>query len=171
MESILPILQNIVGIPAYDHAGALFCQLQDHIALDVPQKIRSGKAVHHAGNALGGKGVGKETLTGGVFAVFFHKFGRETGLQSDLIHQLLIIKGNAQFLGDLMTDGTATAAKLTADGDDFLFHKDASSQWFSSYIILIDYLLVKSFCVGILSVCKKCFVAIFGGMWYTEHIL
>ena len=126
MQGILPVFQNVVGIPAHDHAGALVGKLQDHIALDVPQKVRCGKAVHHAGDTLGGEGVGKQTAARGMLSVFLHKFGSETGLQSDLVHQFLVVKRNAEFFGDHASNGPSTGAKFPADCNNFLFHIDAS---------------------------------------------
>ena len=126
MQRIGTILQNVVRVPADDDASAFLRQLKNHAALDIPQEIGCGQAVHHAGNALRGESVGKQTTAGGMLAVLFHKFGGEAGFQGDLIDQLLVIEGNAQTLGDLVADGASAGTKFTADGDDFLFHKITS---------------------------------------------
>ena len=49
IQHIRAILKNVVCIPADDHTGAFVSKLKDHIALDVPKEISSGKSVHHAG--------------------------------------------------------------------------------------------------------------------------
>ena len=85
MQRVGTILQNVVRVPADDDASAFLRQLKNHAALDIPQEIGCGQAVHHAGNALGGESVGKQTAAGGMLAVLFHKFGGEAGLQGDLI--------------------------------------------------------------------------------------
>ena len=54
--------------------------------------------------------------------MLFHKFGSETGFQSDLVNQLLVIEGNTQFFRNHPSDGASAAAEFTADGNDFLFH-------------------------------------------------
>ena len=123
MEGIFPVLQDVVGVPANNDTGTLIGQLQDDTALDVPQEVGGGQAIHDAGDALGGKGIGEQTLGGGVLAVLFDELGGEAGFQGDLIHQFLVVEGDTQFLSDLSTNGTATAAEFTADGNDFLFHK------------------------------------------------
>ena len=128
MQRVGTILQNVVRVPADDDASAFLRQLKNHAALDIPQEIGCGQAVHHAGNALGGESVGKQTAAGGMLAVLFHKFGGEAGLQGDLIDQLLVIEGNAQTLSDLVADGASAGTKFTADGDDFLFHKEPPSE-------------------------------------------
>ena len=128
MQRIGTILQNVVRVPADDDASAFLRQLKNHAALDIPQEIGCGQAVHHAGNALGGESVGKQTAAGGMLAVLFHKLGGEAGFQGNLIDQLLVIEGNAQPLGDLVADGASAGTKFTANGDDFLFHKEPPSE-------------------------------------------
>ena len=39
VEAVIPVLQDIVGVSAYDYTGTLLCYLQDHATLDVPQKV------------------------------------------------------------------------------------------------------------------------------------
>ena len=123
MEHIFTVLQDVVGVAAHDDTGAFVGDLEDHAALDIPQKIIGGKAVHDTGDALGGEGIGKEAAAGGMLAVFLHKIGGEAGFDGDLLDQLLIIEGDAQLFGNQTADGTSAAAEFTADGDDLLFHK------------------------------------------------
>ena len=75
---------------------------------------------------VGSEGVGKQTAARGMLSVFLHKFGSETGLQSDLVHQFLVVKRNAEFFGDHASNGPSTGAKFPADCNNFLFHIDAS---------------------------------------------
>ena len=63
-----------------------------------------------------------------MLAVFLNEFWGEAGFQGDLIDQLLVIEGNAQTLSDLVADGASAGTKFTADGDDFLFHKEPPSE-------------------------------------------
>ena len=60
--------------------------------------------------------------------MFLNEFWGEAGFQGDLIDQLLVIEGNAKPLGDLVADGASAGTKFTADGDDFLFHKEPPSE-------------------------------------------
>ena len=122
VESVRTILQNVVGIPAHNDAGAFVRQLQNHIALNVPQKICGRHSVHHPGNTLGGESIGKKTLSGGVFPVFFYKLGGEAGLHSNLVYQLLVIEGDTQFLRNLPANAAAAAAEFTADGNNLFLH-------------------------------------------------
>ena len=137
MQCVFTVLQDIVRIAADNDTRAFLSQLQDHVALDVPQKIGGGQSVHHTGNTLRGKGVGEQTFTGRMFAMFFHKLRRKAGFHCDLIHKLLIIEGNTKFLGHLTSYGAATGTKLTADGNDFLFHAIASFR--NNTLSLLDY--------------------------------
>ena len=95
MKGIGAILQNVVCVSANDDTRTLFCQLQDHAALYIPQKIRCGKTVHHAGYALVGKGIRENAGTGGMLTVLFNVVGCKTGFQSDMFYKLLVIKGDA----------------------------------------------------------------------------
>ena len=135
MECIVTVLQDIVRIATYDHTRAFIRQLEDHTALNIPQKIRCGQTVHNAGNALGRKSIGEQASAGGMLTVLLHKFGCKTGLQSDLVDKLLIIERNTKLLGDKTTNATATAAKLTADGNDSFFHTIASFWMIPNFII------------------------------------
>ena len=126
VQSIFPVLQDVVGVTANDDAGALVRQLEDDAALDIPQEIIGAQAIHDAGDALGGEGVGEEALAGGMFAVLLHVIGGEAGLDGDLFDQLLVVEGDAQLLGHQTANGAAAAAEFTADGDDLLFHKITS---------------------------------------------
>ena len=95
MEDIGTVLQYVVSVTANDDTGTLLSQLQDHVALDVPQEVGCGKAVHDTGDALGGKSISQSAGCRSVLTVLFDKFGSETGLQSHLLHQLkLIVKMN-----------------------------------------------------------------------------
>ena len=123
VQGILTVLQNVIGIPAHDDAGTLLCQLQNDAALDIPQEISSGQAVHDAGNALRCEGIGEQAAAGRMLTMFFNELGCEAGFHSNLIHQFLVIEGNTQSFSNHTANGTATGTKLTADGNDFLFHK------------------------------------------------
>ena len=126
MEGIVPVFQDVVGVPAHDDAGAFLRQLQDHAALDIPQKIGGGQAVHDAGHALRGEGVGEQAAAGGVLPVFLHELGGKAGFQGDLIHQLLVVEGDTQLFRHHMAHGASAGTEFPADGDDFLFHKVTS---------------------------------------------
>ena len=116
------ILQDIVCIPANDDTGSLFSQLQNDIALYIPQKIGGGQTIHDTGNALWCKGIGEQTASGRMLTVLFHIFGSETGFQSNLINQFLVIEGDSKLIGNHVTDGTAATAKFATDGNNRLFH-------------------------------------------------
>ena len=87
MKRIGTVLQNIVRVSADNDTGTLIGQLQDHTALNIPQKIRGGKSVHDAGYTLRGKGIGEQASAGRMLAMLFYKFGCKTGFQSDLFNQ------------------------------------------------------------------------------------
>ena len=126
MEGIGAILQNVVSITAHNDTGTLLCNLQDDTALDIPQEVSGGQTVHNAGNTLGSKCVREQAAAGGMLSVLFHKLGSKTGFQRDLIYQFLVIEGNAQSLCNHTANSTSAGTELTADGNDFLFHKCAS---------------------------------------------
>lgn len=130
MQTIFSIFEDVVGIATHDNAGAFFRQLHNGAALDAPQKVSSGQAVHDTGYTLMGKGVGKAGFAGGMFAVLLHEFRGETTFEGNLVHQLLVVKGNTQPIGYFSANGASTATKFTADGDNFLFHGEASSRLF-----------------------------------------
>ena len=73
-------------------------------------------------DTLVGEGVGEKAFTGGVLAVLFHKLRRKAGFNGNVIDKLFVVKGDSQFFGNLASDGAASAAKFTTDGNDFLFH-------------------------------------------------
>ena len=132
MEGIGTVLQNVVGIPAYDDTGTLIRQLEDYIALDIPKEVSSGQAVHYAGYTLRCKGIGEKAAARGVFPVLFNKFGRKTGFQSNLVYQFLVIEGDTKLFCNHASNGTSAGTKFTADGNDFLFHTFASFREFIS---------------------------------------
>ena len=51
----------------------------------------------------------------------------------DRIDQFLIIVGNSKSLCNGLADGAAAAAKLTADGDNFVGHMDSPFSWWLHY--------------------------------------
>jgi len=126
MQCIGTVLQDVVSITANNDAGTLLGQLQYDAALDIPQEVGSGQTIHHTGDTLRGKGVGKQAAAGGVLAVLFHELGSKAGFQCDLIDQFLIVERNAQTFCNHTANTAAAGAKFTADGDDFLFHISAS---------------------------------------------
>ena len=54
--------------------------------------------------------------------MLFNELGSKTGFQCNLIDQFFIIEGDTQLFSQLSADGTATAAKFAADGNNLLFH-------------------------------------------------
>ena len=70
-----------------------------------------------------GKGRGQKTA-GGVLAGILHIALVEAALSGNFLDQFLVIAGNTKRLGGLFADGAAAAAKLTADGDNAVFHGD-----------------------------------------------
>ena len=52
VQAVIPILQNIIRISAYNDTWALFRNLKNYTALDVPKKICCGEPIHDAGDAL-----------------------------------------------------------------------------------------------------------------------
>ena len=126
MKGILPVLQDVIRVPSHDDTGAFLRQLENDAALDVPQEVGGGQAVHDAGNTLGGEGVREQTAAGRMLAVFLNEFGGKSRFHRDLINQLLVIEGNAELIRKHTANGTAAGTELTADGDDFLFHCIAS---------------------------------------------
>ena len=126
IQAIRFILQNIIGISAHDYARTFVSQLQNYIALNVPKEICCGQTVHYAGHALGGEGIRQDAFAGGVLTMLLDKLGGKTGFQSNLFYQFLIVEGDAKLVGDCATDAASAAAKFTANGNDFLFHINAS---------------------------------------------
>ena len=61
-----------------------------------------------------------------MLTVLFHKFRCKTAFQRNLLHQFLVIEGDTQRFSNHASDGAATAAKFTADGNDLLVHRDTS---------------------------------------------
>ena len=68
------------------------------------------------------KGVGKAVPAGGELPLLLNELGVEAALQRHLLHQLLVVVGDVQPLGDRLADGAPAASELAADGDDLLFH-------------------------------------------------
>ena len=130
VDGIRTILQDVVGIAAYDDAGALFRQVENHIALGVPQVICRGKAVHNARHALGGKGIGEHAAAGRMLGMLRYKLGRKTGLFGNIFNEFTVIERNPQLIRHHMSDGPSAGTELTADRNDFLFHNIASKKCF-----------------------------------------
>ena len=86
VECVLSVLEDVVCVAAYDDAGALVRQLQDHIALDVPKEISGRQSVHDTGNTLRSESIRKEAASGGMFAVLLNELGSKAGFKCDLIH-------------------------------------------------------------------------------------
>ena len=61
-----------------------------------------------------------------MLTVLFHELGGEAGFQSHLIHKLFVIEGDTKLFRNHTAHTAAAAAKLTADGNDFLFHRKTS---------------------------------------------
>ena len=122
VEAVVTVLQDVVGAPAHNDAWALVRQVPDHPVLDGPQEVRGGHPAHGSGNAAAQKGVGEAVLAGGELPLFLNELGVKAALQRHLFDQLLVVIGDAQPLGDRLSDGAPAASELTADGDDLLFH-------------------------------------------------
>jgi len=57
-----------------------------------------------------------------MLAMLFDKLGGKPGFLRDMLNQLLVIKGNTQFLGNQVTHRQAAGAVLSADGNNLLCH-------------------------------------------------
>lgn len=137
MEGIGTVFQNVVSIPTNDDTGTLFSQLQDDTALNVPQEVCGGKAVHNSGNALGSKGIGEQAAAGRMLAVLFHELGGKAGFQGNLFHQFLVIEGDAQSFCHHTANSTAAGTEFTADSNNFLFHNSASFGRMLPFLMLL----------------------------------
>ena len=136
MQGIGTVLQNVVRVPAYDDAGTLLRQRQNHVALGIPQVVRGGQAVHNAGHPLGGKGIGKRTAAGGVLTVLFYELRRKARFFCNILNEFTVIERNPQLVCHNMAHSTPAGTKLTADSDNFLFHNIASNLLLDTYIIV-----------------------------------
>ena len=99
-------------------------QLQNYLQKKVQK--HSVHAAHAVVIGMEGERIGEDGLAGGIFADVFNEFRGETGFFRDLLDQLLVVIGNIQLFGDLLADGAAGAAKLSADGNDLFFHGNPS---------------------------------------------
>src|SRR5699024_9550496 len=120
MKGIFPVLEYVVSIPSHNHTRAFFRQLQNHAALNIPQKVSGGKTIHHTRDTLMGKGIREQAAAGRMLTVLLYKFRSKTGLQGNLIHQFLVIERNSQSFRNHAANRTATGTELTADGNNFL---------------------------------------------------
>ena len=134
MQAVGPVLQNEVGTAAHNHARTLVCKVADDIRLADIELIGDGHCVDQA-HRMGRDGDVEQKAARhcGVFADLFDEFVREAALLRDRIDQFLIIVGNSKSLCNGLADGAAAAAKLTADGDNFVGHMDSPFSWWLHY--------------------------------------
>ena len=121
VEAVLAVAEDVVGATAHDDAGLLVCQVLDDLGLSLVELlIDRGIAVGSRG--AHGELVQKATGMGGVFLVLTDEILGESALLGHLGDELVVVEGNAQPLGNCLGNGVTAATKLTADGDDALFH-------------------------------------------------
>ena len=136
VQCIGAVLQDVVCVPAHNDTGTFLSQLQNDVALGVPQIVRRGQAVHDPGNALGRESIREYAAAGGVLGMLFHELRREAGFFCNIFNEFAVIERNPQLIRDQMANGTSTGTKLTANGNDFLFHNITSNAFFDTYIIV-----------------------------------
>ena len=90
--------------------------------LQRPQIILIGVAQEHTR----GQNMGKSVTAGSLFVLLLQIFRNKTAFHSHALQNLVIITGNAQLFCNFLADGSAAAAKLTADSNNPMTHKGAS---------------------------------------------
>ena len=126
LQAVRRVLQNIVGTAANDDARAFCGKVCDDLVLPLPQDILVGGAEGSIGKRR------SEEPTGGIFSCFFDIVRREAGLLRHFLNDLCVIARNTQFFRHLFADGASAAAKLTADGNDSVFHAFCTPSTFNS---------------------------------------
>ena len=123
VQRIGTVFENKVRAAANDDARALGGQIADDVGLADVELIGHGHRVDQTHRVGGNRDIEQEAAgDGGVFADFLNELVREAALLGHLIDQLLVIVGNSELLGDLLADGSAAAAELTANGNHFVCH-------------------------------------------------
>ena len=123
MQAVGPVLQNVVGAAAHDHARPLVGKVADNIRLADIELVRDGHCIDQAhGMGRNGDVEQEAARDGGVLADLLDEFVGEATLLCNGIHKLLIVVGDAEPLGHGLSDGASATAEHTADGDDFVGH-------------------------------------------------
>lgn len=116
METILAALQNIVGAPPHDHAGAFIRQLLDQLRLVGIDLVRQGHAIFLAG-VIGGvaprRNAGEQTAGGGIFPLPLHCFRRQSAALRHDFYQLFVIEWDFKAFRNLFPNRVTSAATLT----------------------------------------------------------
>jgi len=126
VQAVRLVLQDEIRAAADDDARALAGQIADDVCLADVELIRHGHGVDQP-HRVGRHGDVEQEAAGdgGVFADLLDELVREAALLCDLVDQLLIVIGDAEFLGHRLADASSAAAKLAADGDDLVCHKNS----------------------------------------------
>ena len=118
-QAIGLIFQNGIGAAAHDHAAFLCAQLQNHALLGDPQTVLIGERVKPGANI---QCAGQTAAKGAIFTLIFNVFLGKSAFFGKAFDQFMVIAGNAQLFCNFTAHGAATAAKLTADRNDTVFH-------------------------------------------------
>ena len=125
VEAVLAVAEDVVGATAHNDAGLLVGDVLDHLGLGLVELlVDRGVAVGARG--AHGQLVQKAVGMGGVLLVLADELLRKSALAGHLGDELVVVKGDAHTLGGRLGNGVSAAAELTADGDDALFHSQAS---------------------------------------------
>ena len=123
MESIFPIAQNIIRAASNNDTVPLLRQLQNNVLLDAPKKIVGGHPPHHTGRpAAAEHSVGQAAPTGSKLSALLNKLRGKSGLIGHLFDQFLVIIFPAQTVRQLLCNASASAAKLSAYGNNPFIH-------------------------------------------------
>jgi hypothetical protein len=116
LQDIRSVPQDVVCAAADNHAGFLVCELLDDLQLGQSDIVLGGKTAFVTGQ----EGIRKPASVNRVLTGFLDIVTIKAGFLGNLLDQLLIITRNAEFLRHFLADGSAAAAELPADRNDFL---------------------------------------------------
>jgi len=134
VQAVGPVLEDEIRAAADDHARPLVREIADHVRLADVELVRDGHAVHDAhGPGRDGDVEQKAAGHGGVFPDLLDELVGEAALLGHAVDKLLVVIGDAEALGDFLADGSAAAAKLTADGDYLAGHGECPLSIFLLY--------------------------------------
>lgn len=117
-EAVRRIPQDVVRTAPYKNTGLPGRQFQDDIPLYDPQIVLVG----HPGKGAAGKCICQPALVGAGFLLLLYIILGKPAVLCQLFNQLLVITGNAQFLGGLFPDCPSPAAEFPADCYDSVLH-------------------------------------------------
>ena len=127
IEHIVPVLQNIIRAAAHDDAVLLLSQFPDNLALHLKEHILRRLPLLDLGAALI-EGL-EQPGVAGLFILIGEQFLPYLGPLRRQLQQFPVIVGKPQRLTELPSDLAAAAAKLSAQCDHMLFHRNTPSSF------------------------------------------